>query len=193
MSKKLEETRGRILAATVDLLESGRPAEVRMSDIARRAGITRQAVYLHFATRAELLTAAVQYVDELYDVDALLAPSRAATGGLERLDAFIEGWGTYIPRVFGIVKGLLAVYDTDEAAAAAWDDRRAAIRHGCEAAVQALRRDGLLRQRPIDATDTLWGLLSVELWDFWVSQAGWSHAKCISQMKVVARAAITTA
>lgn len=193
MSKKLEETRQRILTATVELLKSGRPTEVRMSDIARRAGITRQAVYLHFATRAELLTAAVQYVDELYDADALMAPSRAATSGLERLDAFIDGWGAYIPKVYGIVKGLLAVYDTDEAAAAAWDDRRAAIRHGCDAAVQALKRDGLLRQGPKDATDTLWGLLSVELWDFWVRQAGWSHAKCISQMKVVARAAITTA
>lgn len=193
MSKKLEETRQRILDATVALLEAGNPGAVRMADIAKSAGITRQAVYLHFANRTELLVATVQYIDKVYDVDALLAPSRDTNKGLERLDSFIDAWGSYLPRVYPIVKSLLLVYETDEAAAAAWDDRRQAIRQGCEAAVKALHKDKLLNQSPKDATDTLWGLTCVELWEFWVRQAGWSHAKCIAQMKQIARAAITDA
>lgn len=191
MSKKVEETRKRILDSTVELLEDGNPAAVRMADIARRAGITRQALYLHFSTRAELLIAAVQYVDTRYDVDALLAPSREATDGLERLDLFIEAWGNFLPRVRGIIRGLLAVYETDDAAAAAWDNRRQAVRHGCEAAVAALNRDGRLSMSPKDATDTLWGLVSFELWDFWTTSSGWSDKKCLDQIKHIARAAIT--
>ena len=47
--------------------------------------ISRQGVYLHFASRTELLVAATRYLDEVLDVDRRLAPSRAATTGAERL------------------------------------------------------------------------------------------------------------
>lgn len=190
MSKKLEETRDRILAATVELLEHGKPADVRMADIAKRAGITRQALYLHFANRTTLLTAATQYVDGIKNIDARLAPSRAAEHGRDRLELYIEAWGNYIPEVYGIAKGLISVYDSDPAAKAAWDDRMAAIRHGCEAAVKALRKDGDLQPGPKDATDTLCGLLSVELWEYWVQRCGWSQSKYIRQVKQLARDAL---
>jgi AcrR family transcriptional regulator len=78
MSSPNPDTRKRILQATADLLTEGGGAGVRMSDIAKRAGISRQAVYLHFANRADLLIAATFYVDELKDSAARLAPSRAA-------------------------------------------------------------------------------------------------------------------
>jgi AcrR family transcriptional regulator len=61
-----------------------------MGDIASMAGISRQAVYLHFASRTDLLVAATQYLDEVLEVDRRLAPSRAATSGVERLALFIE-------------------------------------------------------------------------------------------------------
>ncbi|MFN3163144.1 MAG: TetR/AcrR family transcriptional regulator [Pseudohongiellaceae bacterium] len=123
MSRKVEQTKDRILSATVELLLTGKPADVRMADIAKRAGITRQALYLHFANRASLLIAATQYVDGKKDIDARLAPSRAADQGTERLALYIDAWGNYIPEIFGIARGLISVYDSDAAAAAAWDDR----------------------------------------------------------------------
>ena len=192
MSRKTEETRERILNSTVELLLSGKPTDVRMADIAKRAGITRQALYLHFPNRANLLIAATQYVDQVKDVDARLAPSRAASSGIERLEAFIDAWGNYIPEIFGIARGLISVYDTDEAAAAAWDDRLAAVRHGCEAAVKALRKDDRLKLGPKEATDVLCGLLSVELWEYWVQRCGWSQAKYIAQVKSLASEALVT-
>jgi len=196
MSRKTEQTRDRILSATVDLLVTGRPADVRMADIAKRAGITRQALYLHFPNRAALLIAATKYVDELRDIDDLLAPSRNATGGRERLERYIEAWGNYIPEVYGIAKGLINVYDTDEAAAAAWDDRLLAIRQGCEAAVKALRKDKLLAPGATgtvsvkESTDVLCGLLSVELWEHWVQRCGWSQGKYIKQIQTLAARAL---
>lgn len=192
MSRKLQETRDRILTATVELLLTGKPADVRMADIARRAGITRQALYLHFANRTSLLIAATQYVDRDKDIDTRLAPSRNASSGIERLELYIEAWGNYIPEIFGIAKGLINVYDSDSAAAAAWDDRLAAIRHGCEGAVKALRRDGQLQSGPKEATDILCGLLSVELWEYWVQRCGWSQAKYIRQLQQLARQALVS-
>ncbi len=54
MSSENSETRDRILDAAWTLLEEKAGSGVRMSDIARQAGISRQAVYLHFASRTEL-------------------------------------------------------------------------------------------------------------------------------------------
>ena len=65
MSSKNMQTRSKILQATLELLEAGEGGEIRMGDIAKRAGISRQALYLHFATRAELLVETTFYLDEL--------------------------------------------------------------------------------------------------------------------------------
>ena len=54
-------TPARILDAALALLREGGP--VRMSDIAKAAGVSRQAVYLHFPTRAQLLIAAARRLD----------------------------------------------------------------------------------------------------------------------------------
>ncbi|MBL4878008.1 MAG: helix-turn-helix transcriptional regulator, partial [Hyphomonas sp.] len=56
MSSENLETREKIMRATWKLLEESGGSGVRMSDIAKAAGISRQAVYLHFPTRADLLT-----------------------------------------------------------------------------------------------------------------------------------------
>ena len=88
MSSEDLKTRERILIATVEMLEQHGGRGVRMSDIAKAAGISRQAVYLHFASRADLLVAATQYLDEVLEIDRRLAPSRAATSGVERLTYF---------------------------------------------------------------------------------------------------------
>ena len=54
MSSENSETRTRILKAAWTLLEASRGRGVKMGDIASAAGVSRQAVYLHFATRADL-------------------------------------------------------------------------------------------------------------------------------------------
>jgi AcrR family transcriptional regulator len=87
------KTRTRILEATVRPLDARRRRRVRISDIARAAGISRQAVYLHLASRAALLAATTLYVDERLGLEQRLARSRAAGSGAGRQDAYIEFWG----------------------------------------------------------------------------------------------------
>ncbi|MDP6705128.1 MAG: TetR/AcrR family transcriptional regulator [Alphaproteobacteria bacterium] len=189
MSSNLNETRARILDAAWKLLEAGQGSGVRMSDIAKTAGISRQAVYLHFPTRAELLIAATLYVDEVKNVDARLFASRTAATGLERLDAFIEAWGNYIPEVQGIAKALIAMQDTDEAARLAWAGRLKAVRDGCRGAVEALKKDGVLspEQSVRQATDILWSMLSVQTWELLTRECGWSQRRYVKTMKELAK------
>ncbi len=189
MSSEIIKTRTRILKATFELLEAGQGKGVRMTDIARQSGITRQAVYLHFSNRAELLMATTHYVDKLNRVDERLAASRAAQSGLERLDAYIYAWGNYIPQIYNIAKALLAMQDTDDSAAAAWEERMQAMREGCQAVIKALHKDKLLVPdfSQQQATDILWTMLSIRNWEQWTMQCGWSQAKYIKSLQLLTR------
>jgi len=189
MSSKNSETRTRILKSSLELLEVGGGKGVRMSDIAKAAGISRQALYLHFKTRAELLIATTHYLDDLKGSDDRLVASRTAKTGVERLDAFVAGWGGYIPEIYGSAKALMAVSDTDEAAAEAWATRMQDMREGCEAAIAALKRDQMLNpdHAPREATDILWTMLSVRNWEHLTIDCGWSQKKYIKVIKSMAR------
>jgi AcrR family transcriptional regulator len=194
MSSNGPTTRERILQSTLSLLEAGEIRTVRMDDIAKRAGISRQALYLHFKTRAELLIATTRYVEEVHNVDDRLRASRTARTGLERLDAYIESWGEFLPHINGLAKALIAMSQTDEAAAAAWGDRMQAMREGCAAAVQALKRDKQLsRQYKVEeATDILWTLMSFQNWVQFTQQCGWTEEAYGKRLKQIARSILVT-
>mgnify|MGYP001551957771 FL=1 len=189
MSSKNVETRTRILDATVRVLEQSGGHGVRMGDIAKESKISRQAVYLHFTSRTELLIAATLYRGDLLDVEGRLAPSRAAATGVERLRLYIEFWGNFVPEIYGVAKALMMAQETDEAAAAAWRDRMLAMRDGCRAAIEALQADGTLAQewtRP-KAIDALWTMLLVPNWEHLTIECGWSTKQYIRWMQTLAR------
>lgn len=193
MSSADRPTRKRILDAAWSLLEAGERA-VRMSDIARAAGVSRQALYLHFPSRADLLVATTRHVDEAKDIDARLAPSREAQSGTERLSRFIEAWGDYIPEIHGVARALMAMQDSDEEARQAWSDRMQAVRHGCEAAVAAIAAEGRLTDTMdrTTATDLLWTLLSVRNWEQLVRECGWTQDRYITEMQRLAARTLLT-
>lgn len=183
------DTRTRILNSAWNLLEAGGGTGVRMADIAKDAGVSRQAVYLHFPARSDLLIATTRHLDEVKNIDERLTASRTAATGVDRLDAFIEAWGNYIPEIYGVAKALLALKETDEAAAAAWDDRMQAIREGCHAAILALKKDGVLTAdlSVKQATDALWAMLSIRQWELLTGDCGWPQKRYIEVTKTSAR------
>lgn len=187
MSSSEIETRPRILAATWRLLEEGRGQGVRMSDIAAAAGVSRQAVYLHFGSRVELMVATTQYIDQVRGLTDRLQDWRTATTGVAMLDTYVAFWGNYLPEIYGVAKALLAVYETDEAAAAAWNDRMNDVRGGCRTTIEALQRDGLLAPQwnIIEAVDLFWTLLSVQNWEQLTVTCGWSSAQYVSHMQTL--------
>ncbi len=191
MSSNRINTKSRILEVTWRLLESGNKA-IRMADIAKAAGVSRQALYLHFPSRAELLVATTRHIDKVKNVDARLARSRSASSGVERLHAFVDAWGGYIPQIHGISVALRAMRDTDKEAAAAWEDRMQAVRQGCEAAVLAILQDGYLKEgiTKITGVDLLWTLLSVENWERLVLECGWSQSEYEQTLKKIAEVSL---
>jgi AcrR family transcriptional regulator len=162
---------------------------VRLSDVAAAAGVSRQALYLHFPNRTALLVATVQHADTVEGLQRRLQPYLAARTSVDKLDAYIEFWGNYIPRVFGLAKALLAVRDSDEAAAAAWQDRMDAVHARCRTIVDTLAAEGRLAPgwTPAQASDALWAMISIPAWEALTVDRRWSNAQYIRSIKHAAR------
>ena len=160
-----------------------------MADIAKDSGVSRQAVYLHFGSRPELLVAAVRYADELLHLKQRFEPVQEAKEGAEKLDAFINFWGHYVSEIYGIAKALMLSRESDEAAAAAWDDRMTSLRNGCQDVIESLKREELLRDdwSVSEATDMLWTTLSINGWELLTMESGWTVEAYVRRIQQVAR------
>jgi AcrR family transcriptional regulator len=192
MSSENIDTPTRILKSTLTLLEAPGAKLPTMSDIAKAAGVSRQAVYLHYPSRTDVLIAATRHQDQMLNIDAALAPSRNATSGRDRLDAYVTAWCNYVPKIHGVARAVMAVVGTDAEAKAAWDVRMADMREGCAAAVAALARDGVLPKTMDEdkATDLLWALLSIQNWENLTQSCGWDQACYVATMRALALATL---
>jgi AcrR family transcriptional regulator len=191
MSSGDPKTRTRILEATWRLMVERNGQGIRMRDVADAAGVSRQAVYDHFGSRAELMVATARYGDEVRGLEGRLVRYRAAERGMDRLGAFIEFWGNYIPEIYGIARAMLAARETDEAVAAAWEDRMAVVQEACRDIVGRLRRDGMLAPgwSEEEAGDLLWAMLSIGNWENLTLERGWSVDQYVEKMQALAKRA----
>ena len=187
MSNLIPETRNRILKAALECLEAADGKLVRISDIAATANLTRQTLHQYFSTRADLLIAATHYLDELKSSEERLAKSRTASNGIERLEAYVDAWASYIPEIFGVARALLLMNDSD--ADSAWDTRMQDMWEGCEAAIRALSADGSLNSDYSikEASDLLWALLSVGNWERLCRDRGWSQQAYLQHIQTMTK------
>ncbi len=172
-------------------MEERNGQQVRMRDVADAAGVSRQAVYDHFGSRAELMVATARYGDEVRGLEERLRGYRSAVSGVERLEAFIEFWGNYIPEIHGIARALLAARESDAAVAAAWDDRMRVVQEACLDIVGRLQRDGMLAPgwSLEEAGEMLWSLLSIGNWENLTLQRGWDVSLYVTRMQQLTKRA----
>lgn len=184
MSSDEKNTRIKILEATWKLMVERRGLGVRMSDIAKTAGISRQAIYLHFDTRTELMRATASYVDIVKGLDERLQTVLSATSAVEALKAYVSVWGHYVPEIYGLAKALLAAREIDEAAAAAWDERMACLRDGCKEIISDLAKEGNLLPEwsQEDAVEMCWTILSFQSWEQLTVECEWSVDKYVDRV-----------
>jgi AcrR family transcriptional regulator len=137
------QTRARILQATWELIEELGPS-IRLIDAADRAGVSRQAVYLHFGDRAGLLLALVQYMPETLGFQELLARVFDAPTGAESLERAVELHSTYTSKIDSVAQVLEAAQYQDEDLGAAWRNRMDASRAAHRAIIQRIADEGQL-------------------------------------------------
>lgn len=101
MSIEANSTTERILQAALDLFLQQGIRKTSLDEIAERAGVTRMTVYRHFADREQLVQAAFEQVNEVFD---------RIHRGLEReesLDGYLARMGTELSAVpLGFMSGM---------------------------------------------------------------------------------------
>ncbi len=157
-NERSRRTRAAVLEAAWALLEQKGASHLTMSAVAVRAGVTRRALYLHFASRAELLLALHAHVDERLDLAASLRPVTNAPNGVAALEAFAAHLASYHPKIQRIDAALLAAKDSDPDVAALVAQGMRHWHDGCRVVLSRLAAEGRLAPPwTVDtATDLLW-------------------------------------
>ena len=177
------QTRNRILRATWELIVE-RGSQMKLSDVASRASVSRQAVYLHFGDRAALLVALVTHMDDTLDLRGSLAAVQGAQDGAALLEAAMLLNTTFWGQVAPVARVLEAAQHTDEALGTAWRDRMKRRRAAFRAMVETLHRRGELADGWTidDAAATLYAVAHFDTWRELVDELGWSDDHYVQSM-----------
>jgi AcrR family transcriptional regulator len=142
-------------------------ASISMSDVAAAAGVSRQAVYLHFPSRGRLFLELVRRMDDEAQIRPRLATALEADDPVEALRGFLVTWLRFAATIQPVATALLAARTADADAWAAWDDRMTELRGGHLHAARRLAQAGRLRDGldPRRAADLTWALTSVQVWE----------------------------
>lgn len=183
----------RILGVALSLMQKKGGADVTMAEIAKAARLSRQAVYLHFADRAELLIAVVRYADEKRGLEQEIRKITEAPDGMAALSEMVSLQARMNPTIWAVARAFEAVRRRDPAAERSWQDRLQHRLAGCRALVERLRRECLLRPglAPAVAADLLWSITSLRTWEDLVVERGWSSAQYEERVRRLLAGALT--
>ena len=171
------DSRARVLDAALRLIRKRGHATVTMAEIAKAARLSRQAVYLHFADRAELMAALARHVHESLGIPAAIQRMMTDTPtGIGLIEADVSMQARFNPAVWAVARAVDAVRRTDAAAARAWQDRLKSRLDRCRVIVSRLKTEGSLRPEldPSIAADLLWTMTSLRMWEDLVLEREWS-------------------
>jgi AcrR family transcriptional regulator len=137
------ETRRRILDAAWALLDE-RGTGIRVADVAARAGVSRQAVYLHFGDRTSLFVALGDYIDVSFGRDNLRAHVFGAPTGVESLRRWVHTMSWYTAKIDSVSRVLELAAEADVALAAVWKDRMTGRRSHVHRIAERIAAEGQL-------------------------------------------------
>jgi AcrR family transcriptional regulator len=173
-----------LLAAGRSLMARHGYAAVTLAQVAKAAGVSRQAVYLHFGSRANFLTEIADYIwrqAELPDPHELV---RSAASAHEALHRLIE-LRARSSELLGPYHHIPTAADSSDAEVAEAYTRRQRARLAVFVAVaKRMKSEGVLRGGVSvnAAAELMWSVLSVPVWRYLADMQGWSHGVFVKRM-----------
>ena len=169
-------SRAALLDAARELIGEGGFDALTMAAVAERAGVSRRAAYLHFSTRAELVTALFSRLGETEDIAASL---NRVWDSPDAVTALGE-WGRHLarihPRILPVMQAAERARHVDPDAASLWRTGQQHWLAGARRLADWLAQEGRLAQpwTPASAADMIWSLMSIDLLDRLLHQRRWS-------------------
>jgi AcrR family transcriptional regulator len=179
MSSGDPDTRRRILEAARELLEAKPGANISMRQVAERAEVSRQALYLHFEDRTSLFLEVSRLADSTLRTPAR---QRRIDEAPTARDAFREAIALQAwlkPRLKGVATALDVLRRSDPAADAAWQEREHARLERCEQLIRRVHDDGELASGwdVSTAARCFWAVTSQRVWDDLAMEQRWTTAQ----------------
>jgi AcrR family transcriptional regulator len=170
-----EPTRERILSVAWKIARERGSVEFTLAEVASLAGVSRQALYLHFENRAGLLVEMARRIDHSSGFVSRLAATRkrAALPGFRQV---LRLWHEHLAEILPVARALEAAAITADEGARAYHDRMDAWRETLRISVVALAEARLLRREwTVDqATDWAFARTQPANYEYLVRQRGWS-------------------
>ena len=177
MSSRRSQTRTQILDAARVLFEEHGYHGAGLEAVAKRAGVSRQAIYLHFPSKSELLTALHLHI---FDTDVVPAverhPVTASMTALEALDATIAVDVEVASTVWRIQEALSTARrqhpEVDETLLPREEER---YREVVDIGTRLEKEGELPSEMGVETfADMYWGLMNVGTYRNLVVERGWS-------------------
>lgn len=183
-------TAAALLRAARELIEGAGFATLTMAAVAERAGVSRRAVYLHFATRTELLTALYRSLGETEDLGRSLQAVWDCPDAVTALTEWAEHIARSHPRILGIIRAVERARYGDPDAAELWRTAQGNWHKGSRRLIRWLADEGRLAPRwTVDtAADLMWALMSIDVLDRLINQRHWSRRRTADQLAALFQA-----
>jgi AcrR family transcriptional regulator len=183
-------TRAAVLSTARRLLEEQGFEALTMKAVAEQAGVTRRSVYLHFESRADLVSALFDYVADAESLEGSLAGVWAAPDAASALDEWAEHVARYHPRLLDVDRAVALESDRDPDAAAHRARVTRAKLASCRRLIGRLVDEGVLAPgwTAASAADMLCFLDSGELVGGLLRDRRWSRRRFAERYAAMLRA-----
>jgi AcrR family transcriptional regulator len=187
-------TRLALLAAARTLVErEGLPA-LTMATVAEHAGVTRRSVYLHFATRTELIAALYEYVNETVAHAASLKAVWQAPDAAAALDEWAHHLARCHTPLIPFGRAFQRVQGSDPDAEHYWNLVMRQWRGSCRRLAERLAAEARLAPpwTVSTAADMLWALMSFDVLAALVVDRRWSHKRLARRLSALLQSTFAT-
>lgn len=168
-----------LLATARALIEEQGFESVTMAAVAERAGVSRRAIYLHFASRTDLLVAVFNHIGEQEDLAGSLQQVWDAPDAASALVEYAHHLSRFHISALAVSRAIERARHSDELAARMWRTIQRNWRTTCRRLIRRLDNEGVLAPfwTVATATDMMCALMAFELTESLVVDRGWSRAK----------------
>lgn len=176
-----------ILTAARRLFEESDFVSVTLEVVARAAGVSRQAVYINFGSRARLLVALAGYVDELGGLQRQIAKVLDSPSAVGALEALVDFRSRYTPSIYRLATHVEAARRFDADAEAMWQERMKLRYDHSRVVAHRMAAEGVLAAgwTETDAADLIWSMTSIRTYEDLVIDRGWSSNRYRQRIKAI--------
>jgi AcrR family transcriptional regulator len=170
-----QDTRLSIVEATRSLLEETGYPDISLNDIARKAGVSRQTIYVQFGSKSGVLQAVGEHIEHAA-LEGLIPTLLQASNPVEALRLGLQRVVRFYEHDDQVLRNLHAQTVYDASYATVWRDKQQEIWRNTRRLVEWLDREGCLAAswNVEEATDWLWAANSFESYHQLVGERGWT-------------------